>query len=190
MIHWALKFLAVGASLTTLSACASLPERAAMDDVLTETATVPTDWTNRTQDILTRLGTDIPDTIWEGFNDPALTELVRRSIDETPSAREAQARLILARTRVDLARARLKPTLSLGASATRERSSLEGPQFANLPPEFSQSIDPELDVFGMSASAAWEPDIWGRRALEAEAAELSAFAAQAQAYATLVSLQA
>ncbi|MGB3455991.1 MAG: efflux transporter outer membrane subunit [Litorimonas sp.] len=177
------------ASWIVLSACASLPDRPDTDEILTETAQIPTAWTDRTQDILARLGSEVPDTVWEGFEDPALTALVRQSIDATPSAREAQARLILARTRVDLARARLRPTLSLGASATRERSSLEGPQFANLPPAFADQADPELDVFGLSASAAWEPDIWGRRALEVEAARLSAEAAEARADATLLSLQ-
>ena len=84
----------------------------------------------------------------------------------------------------------LRPSLSLGSGATRERSSLEGPQFTNLPPQFAEFIEPEVDVFNLSASASWEPDIWGRRALEVQSAQLSVKAAAAQRDATLLSLQA
>lgn len=173
-----------------LTACASVPERPSHSEILTDTAKVPADWTDRTQNIISRLGNDAPDTVWEGFNDPSLPLLVQQAITATPSAREAQARLILARTRSDLDQARLRPSLSVGSVATRERSSLEGPQFTNLPPQFVDFVEPEIDVFSLSASASWEPDIWGRRALEVQSAQFSVEAAAAQRDATLLSLQA
>lgn len=176
--------------LGLLTACASTPERPSQSEILTDTAKVPADWTDRTQNIISRLGNDAPDTVWEGFNDPSLTRLVQQAIMATPSAREAQARLILARTRYDLAQARLRPSVALRSGATRERSSLEGPQFTNLPPQFVEFIEPEIDVFSLSASASWEPDIWGRRVLEVQSAQLSVEAAAAQRDATLLSLQA
>ena len=101
--------------LGLLTACASIPERPSSSEILTDTAKVPANWTDRTQNIISRLGSNAPDTVWEGFDDPSLTQLVQQAITATPSAREAQARLILARTRYDLAQARLRPSLSLGS---------------------------------------------------------------------------
>ena len=66
---------------------------------------------------------------WGIFHDPQLDALEAQVADANQDLRAAYARLLQARAATRIARADLFPTLTVGASATRSRTSINSPKF-------------------------------------------------------------
>jgi NodT family efflux transporter outer membrane factor (OMF) lipoprotein len=92
---------------------------------------------------------------WTVFQDPALDALESKVSAANQSLKAAFARLQQARAATHIARADLFPTLSVGSSATRERTSVNAPRFPT-------GEEPTLNDFDLEADLSYELDVWGR----------------------------
>jgi outer membrane protein, multidrug efflux system len=116
---------------------------------------------------------------WDAFQDDALRDLIRSSLQQNYDVRIAAARIVEARALLGVSRADQLPEVSASASATNERIS----QAAGRP---AVETSPQQ----VSLSGAWELDFWGkfRRATESARASLLAEEwAQRQVISSLVS---
>ncbi len=89
------------------------------------------------------------------FQDPQLDALEARVGSANQNLKAAFARLQEARAATRIARADLFPTLSLGASAARARTSAYAPRFRT-------GQEPTLNNFDLEADLSYEVDLWGR----------------------------
>ncbi len=92
---------------------------------------------------------------WVIFQDPALDGLEAQVADANQDLKAAYARLQQARAATRIARADLFPTLTIGASATRSRSSVNSPTFP-------KGAEPVGNNFDLEADLSYEIDVWGR----------------------------
>lgn len=101
---------------------------------------------------------------WQEMNDPLLNDLVNKALAANLDLATARAQLREARSRRALAGAQLGPTLNVGASALKSRSSEEsGSGSTNK-------------LYNAGFDASWEADIFGglRRGAEAARADVEA----------------
>ena len=89
------------------------------------------------------------------FQDPQLDALEAKVGSANQNLKAAFARLQEARAATRIARADLFPTLSLGASAARARTSAYSPRFRT-------GQEPTLNNFDLEADLSYEVDLWGR----------------------------
>jgi NodT family efflux transporter outer membrane factor (OMF) lipoprotein len=92
---------------------------------------------------------------WVIFQDPNLDALEAQVADANQDLKAAYARLLQARAATRIARADLFPTLTLGSSATRSRSSVNSPKFP-------AGAEPVGNNFDLEADLSYEIDVWGR----------------------------
>jgi outer membrane protein, multidrug efflux system len=92
---------------------------------------------------------------WSIFQDPELNALESKAGDANQNIKAAFARLQQARAETRIQRAGLFPTLTLGSSATRGRSSPNGPRFPVGAEATGNNFDLEADL-------SYEIDLWGR----------------------------
>jgi NodT family efflux transporter outer membrane factor (OMF) lipoprotein len=92
---------------------------------------------------------------WSIFQDPVLDGIETQIADTNQDLKAAYARLLQARAATRIARSALYPTLSVGAAATRARTSLNSPKF---PP----GAEPTGNNFDLEADLSYEIDVWGR----------------------------
>src|SRR6266550_5533490 len=94
---------------------------------------------------------------WDAFQDEALSDLIRTSLNQNYDVRIAAARILEARAQFGISRADQLPSVPAGASAVNERI----PRSAGFP-----SV--ETSANQVSMSLVWELDFWGkfRRATE------------------------
>jgi len=116
---------------------------------------------------------------WRNFNDPLLEGLVAEAVAAAPDVRTALARLAEARARRDLAVAQRRPSLALGATATRSRGSAAAGGSGRT-----------RELFDAGFDASWEADLFGRLRSGAEAAEADWYASAASLADARVSLMA
>jgi NodT family efflux transporter outer membrane factor (OMF) lipoprotein len=113
-------------------------------------------------------------TWWTGFNDPVLTEVVRRAREQNLSLEAALARVQAARAVVNHAGAEMMPAAGIESQAVRIHQSLQSPigQIGSHLPGF----DRNLSLYDVGVSASWEIDLFGglRRARQAAGAEYQA----------------
>lgn len=107
---------------------------------------------------------------WTRFDDPTLTRLVERALDENLDLRQAGARVAEARALRDASAGGRYPVVEVGASVTRRRQSANGP----LPIDRIPGLDRDQTIYEPSFDAFWELDVFGRnrRGVEAAAARL------------------
>jgi NodT family efflux transporter outer membrane factor (OMF) lipoprotein len=125
---------------------------------------------------------------WEGFNDPELTRIVRRALDQNLDLAAALGRVEQARAAAHEAGAQLLPSIDLSAQARRQRQSLESPTGAiarHLP-----GYDRNQSLYDVGAAASWEIDLFGGLSRAAEAASAEAQAAEAARLGTRISVAA
>jgi outer membrane protein, multidrug efflux system len=94
-------------------------------------------------------------TWWMIYGDATLDALEAQASDANQDLKASFARLQQARAATRIARADLFPTVSLGASATRSRASVNSPTF---PP----GGNPVGNNFDLEADFSYELDVWGR----------------------------
>ncbi len=122
---------------------------------------------------------------WEIFEDPTLNELETRLNATNPDLQAAVARFEQARA---IARQEISnefPTLGLGASAARSRSSATGPLSS-----LTGNRPVTANDFTASLNLNWEIDLFGRLRNTANAARAQAQSSEADAAAVALSLQA
>jgi NodT family efflux transporter outer membrane factor (OMF) lipoprotein len=92
---------------------------------------------------------------WKMFQDAQLNALQAKVSDANQDLKAALARLQQARAETRIARADYFPTITAGASVTRNRASVNGP---NFPPGGT----PTFNDFLLDADLSYEVDVWGR----------------------------
>jgi NodT family efflux transporter outer membrane factor (OMF) lipoprotein len=94
-------------------------------------------------------------TWWVIFQDSRLDDLQSQVADANQDLKAAYARLLQARAATRIARADLFPTLTVGSSATRSRTSVNSPTFP-------RGGEPVGNNFNLEADLSYEVDVWGR----------------------------
>ena len=104
---------------------------------------------------------------WTALGDPVLTRLIAQAYAASPDLRLAEARLRQARAQQGVQEAQGGPTLALDAKVSRDRLSINGEQFANVP-----LPNPTVDFTNYQAGfdASWELDFFGHQRRLSEAA--------------------
>jgi NodT family efflux transporter outer membrane factor (OMF) lipoprotein len=107
---------------------------------------------------------------WQSFDDPILSELIAKAIEDNKSVQQARARVLESRARRNAAVAPFFPSINGSAGASRTDAD-------------ARSIDPNsgvsqnnVEVYTAGLDASWEIDLFGgkRRSLEAASAQLAA----------------
>jgi NodT family efflux transporter outer membrane factor (OMF) lipoprotein len=115
---------------------------------------------------------------WTEFNDPVLESLIERAVQSNLDLQAAAARVREARAALAVSESGAWPTVDVGASYSRNRSSenavgssSQGAVAAPRP-----GADLEQDFYRTGFDAEWEVDVFGgtRRRIEAAAANLNA----------------
>jgi len=115
---------------------------------------------------------------WDVFGDPQLQELIRTALKNNYDVRIAATRVLQAQAQLGITRADQYPSLSVGGADADQRNPALGPI-----PSY------EVSLGQVTASAAWNPDFWGRYRRATESARATMLAnqwAQKQVVATLV----
>lgn len=108
---------------------------------------------------------------WRQWPDAQLQSLIERGLAHSPDIAAAQSRLAEARATARLAGAELNPQLGAQAAGYGYRSGRDDPHFGN---------HATMTSFGLRAS--WEPDIFGKKRSDADAARAAALGVQEQLY--------
>jgi NodT family efflux transporter outer membrane factor (OMF) lipoprotein len=118
-----------------------------------------------------------PDRWWLGFNDPLLASLIDSALAGAPSVEAAAARLEQAQAGVRAARSAGLPSGTVSGQAGFQRVSTEQAQLRQIAqiPSFNR----DQEVYGFTAAASWEADLFGRFAKQRRAARADASAAAA-----------
>lgn len=138
---------------------------------------------------------------WRAFGDPALDRVVEDALLGNLDIEAAAARLQQAAGASRVATSNRLPSATFGASGSTQRQSLEDPlaRMASASPDYDRTGD----LYGLSAAASWELDLFGRlsaarraavsdqraAAIDVEGARLSVAAEIASAYITARELQ-
>jgi NodT family efflux transporter outer membrane factor (OMF) lipoprotein len=114
---------------------------------------------------------------WDGFQDPLLSDLVKRALQNNLDIAQAAARLTQARASLRTANAALLPSGQVTGSAAHAHQSLETPTGRVLSSAPGFQRDGEL--YEADLGASWEIDVFGglRRGQEAARADYAASAA-------------
>ena len=126
---------------------------------------------------------------WRQWNDPVLSSLIEQGLQQSHDIRIAQSRLQEARANTRLADADKGPTVGLSGDARHlhtnsslskeARAMLEQmPQAAGL----GEKMSGDGNTFTTGFSASWEPDIFGKKRSDADAARYAQMGAQEQVY--------
>jgi NodT family efflux transporter outer membrane factor (OMF) lipoprotein len=125
---------------------------------------------------------------WLGFDDPELTLIAQRALDQNLDLTAAMARVEQARVAAREAGAQLLPTADLTAQAARIHQSLESPlgSIARNLPGFKR----DQSQYDVGAAASWEIDLFGGLRRGAQAARAEAQAAEAERLGTRITVVA
>ena len=118
---------------------------------------------------------------WEIFQDPQLNGLEEQVSVSNQNLKAAQAQFLQARALVRLNRADLYPTVTAGASASRNRLSLTSPRTGTVP-DYTDLVLP--------ADVTYEADVWGRVRRTVESARANAQASAADLESVSLSVHA
>lgn len=170
-----LKLFSALAATALLSACASVPQQQTMTPLDADTLAT-------SQSLAGDSGAWPGQAWWQGFNDPQLNALMSEALANSPDLAAAQARLEKAQAVNDQVKAAMDADLTLNASTSETKSSLN----MGFPAAF-QSFLPQgyWNQTRITLDANYDLDLWGKShaalkaALgEARAAELDAAAAR------------
>ncbi len=93
---------------------------------------------------------------WEIYNDPELNALEEKLNIDNQNIRQFFENFMEARTLIAQARSQLYPTVGIGASYSRSRSS------SNLGTSGTANPGHEASLGSLPADISWEPDLWGK----------------------------
>lgn len=94
---------------------------------------------------------------WEIYQEPELNALEDKLNISNQSIAQSFDNFMAARAQIQQARANYYPTLSVGPSYSRNRSSQTQTTASNL-----SSRNPNSNLFNLPFDVSWEPDLWGR----------------------------
>lgn len=158
-----------------LGACSSVPERPAPD--------VPESWFHAVRE--QPADAEALADWWQQFDDPALTQLVRRALENNRDIRLAMLRVDTARAQLRQARAGLFPTFDLPGSASRQW--IENNNEPNPDSPIGEFVPDDdvitFDSWELALQATWELDIFGATRARTDSARQQIRSAQAQAIA-------
>lgn len=117
----------------------------------------------------------VPQDWWTVFGDPVLNDLQARLVVGNESLKSSLAAYKVAQAALASSRSGLQPTVGAGLTAQR----------ASSPPQQEAG-----NSFGLTASASWEVDLWGRLAGAVDASQARLEASWADLAAARLSLQA
>ena len=167
------KSLGLAIAALMLSACAVGPDFKAPDNAM------PEQWRTATGQVTSN---DVDIEWWKQFNDPALTDLVRRALESNADVRIAALRVGESRAQLRAAGGARLPSVKASASYSRERQSENGVSTrvidliapAAQRDQIVSVLSEPFDVNQVGFDAAWELDLWGRvrRSLESADAAL------------------
>jgi len=130
------------------------------------------------------------DTWWSGFQDPVLTRIVERALEQNLDMAASIARVQQARAAANFAGAELLPQGNAYGDVTRQHQSVQSPlgKIGSTFPGYSRN----QTLYSVGAAATWEIDIAGglRRGAEAADAELQAAEASHMGVRILVAAEA
>ncbi|MDB5480530.1 MAG: transporter [Caulobacteraceae bacterium] len=117
---------------------------------------------------------------WEALNEPELSRLIDQALADSPTVREAQARVRAARASLGATRAALLP--NGGAAAFQASARIPKNALGGLTGVAPGGVPRNVDIYSAGFDALWELDVFGgtRRAIEAAGAEAGAQQAQLQ----------
>jgi len=108
---------------------------------------------------------------WNAFNDPILSQLINRALEQNLDLAQASARIEQARAGLGAANAALLRSATVNGQAARARQSLETPlgQVLNSAPSYNRYGS----AYEANLNAGWELDVFGglRRGKEAAFAD-------------------
>ncbi|WP_111891901.1 TolC family protein [Acinetobacter sp. MB5] len=129
---------------------------------------------------------------WLAWHDPVLTQLIQQGLQNNHDLAAARANLKAARANAALALANLGPTAGLSAGVEGHHAELSNPlssqtqtMLSGLGASGLASDDINVTGYGEHASfaASWEPDIFGGKRSDADAAKYASMAVTQQWYA-------
>src|SRR3984893_16980914 len=94
---------------------------------------------------------------WEIYQEPELDALEDKLNISNQNIAQSYDNFMAARAQVQQARSSYYPTVSVGASYARNRSSQSQGAASSL-----SSASPNSNVFNLPFDVSWEPDLWGR----------------------------
>ena len=94
---------------------------------------------------------------WEIYQEPELNELEEKLNISNQNIVQAFDNFMAARAQVQQARSNYFPTVSVGLSYSRNRSSQ-----SQLSPFSISKSNPNTNLFNLPFDVSWEPDLWGR----------------------------
>ena len=130
------------------------------------------------------------DTWWAGFQDPVLTKIVERALEQNLDMAASIARVAQARAAANFAGAELLPQGNAYVDVTKLHQSVQSP-LGKIGSTFP-GYDRNQTLYSVGAAATWEIDIAGglRRGAEAANAELQAAEANHMGVRILVAAEA
>jgi len=93
---------------------------------------------------------------WEIYQEPELNVLEEKVNISNQNVAQAFANFTAARAQVGQARSSYYPTISVGPSYTRGRSS------QTTTTSFNSTNNPNTNLFNLPFDVSWQPDLWGR----------------------------
>lgn len=169
------RFLVVAGGALLLSACTVGPE------FKTPANTLPQQW-HATPDQLS--DSPVDSDWWQLFNDPVLTDLVGRALQNNADVQIAALRVAESRLQRGTAAGARVPAVNASAGYSRERQSENGVNTRVIgliapPAQREQTISllsEPFNIYQAGFDAAWELDLWGRvrRSIESADAALQA----------------
>ena len=114
---------------------------------------------------------------WQNWQDPLLGSLIEQGLQQSHDVQIAVSRLNEARATSRMARADLGPQVGLSGSAGIMRGEMDNPLGDNaraLLGQFPQTADMAASRQMGGVSASWEPDIFGQKRSDADAAAYAA----------------
>jgi NodT family efflux transporter outer membrane factor (OMF) lipoprotein len=94
---------------------------------------------------------------WEIYQEPELNALEDKLNVSNQNIAQSYDNFMAARAQVQQARSNYYPTVSVGASYSRNRSSQSQGAGSSV-----SSANPNSNVFNLPFDVSWEPDLWGR----------------------------
>ncbi|PKM00031.1 MAG: RND transporter [Gammaproteobacteria bacterium HGW-Gammaproteobacteria-9] len=129
---------------------------------------------------------------WRQFDDPQLTALVSRAMQQNPDVRLAMARVTAARAQLRQSRAGLLPSFDLPGSASRQW--IENDQDAEPGSPLADFIPDDdvisVDTWELALQATWELDLFGATRARRDSAARQLRSAEAQTVAARLAVAA
>ncbi|MEH6389505.1 MULTISPECIES: efflux transporter outer membrane subunit [Pseudomonas] len=124
---------------------------------------------------------------WQAFDDPMLTDLVHRAMQQSHDVRLAMLRVNGARSQLRLSRAELFPSIDLPGSASRQWVGNEQESDSPLA-EYGLDDTIRFDMWELAVEASWEVDLFGATRARTEGARQMVRSAQAEAIAARIAV--